>query len=512
MVVPPPPLLTRACIVTVALAIAPLGVFRSSVAQSAPDPSFRVLDEYLRAKLTRLHVPGAAVAVVRGDSLVHGVVFGRADESGRAVTLETPFLIGSISKSMTALAVMQLVGAGSVALDAPVTRYLPWFHPKGEAGWGHVTIRELLNQDGGIPASAGLMEGASPDTSAGALERHARGLAQVRLAHPPGTTFEYANANYALLGQVIQAVTGTSYERYIQAHLFGPLAMSRSFASQAAAEQQGMAVGYRSWFGHAAAAPGMPFVRATIPAGYLIASAADMARYLGVQLHEGRYRGGALVTPAAMEEMHRPASRMTARWSYAMGWVSGTLAGDTVLWHNGLVPGFYSFAALVPRRREGIVILTNVGGLLDLPRFNEAAFGALIRLLDDDAAVDPLCAACPVFPQLPGKAMLAVRAIAMVFLTLQCAWIARGAVKKRWRSRRGNAISLSCAIVWALFVLLLLPLTARMPLAVMDDLMPDLAAIVYMSVAIALAWACLRVAVAARVGRRGLRTGIAAGG
>lgn len=470
---------------------------RSSSAQSTPDPSLRELDGYLRAELTRLRVPGAAVAVVRDGWPVYTFVFGRADESGRAVTLDTPFMIGSISKSMTALGAMELVGAGRLDLDAPVARYLPWFHPTGHAGWRQVTVRNLLNQDSGIPSSAGRSDWANPDTSAGALERHTRGLARVRLANPPGTTFEYANANYALVGQVIQAVTGTSYEQYIQEHLFSPLGMTRSFAFRRTAEQHGLALGHRFWFGLPVAARLTAFVRSTISAGYLMASVTDMVRYLGMQVQEGRYPGGALASPGAIEETHRPVSKMTDQWSYAMGWVAGTLAGDTVLWHNGLVPGFYAFMAIIPGRREGVVVLTNAANILDMPRLNGMAFGALTRLLNEDAAADQLsCAMCPVFPKTPIEAVLAIRPIAIILLALQCSWIAWSSMRRRWRSRKANAISLVCSIGWAAFALLLVPLAGHMPLSVMNDLVPDVAAVIYSSVAIALAWASTRIGIA----------------
>ncbi len=487
---------------TFALTLGMLCLCRSSVAQTSPDPSFRALDGYLRGELTRLRVPGAAVAVVHGDSLVHSAVLGRADQTGRAITLDTPFLIGSTGKSMTALAVMQLVDAGTVALDSPVSRYLPWFHPTGQAGAGRITIRQLLNQNSGIPSPAGRMDWANPDTSDGALERHTRGLAGVKLTHPPGTAFAYANANYALLGQLIQAVSGASYEHYLQEHLFKPLAMSRSFTSRPAAERNGMAMGYRFWCGHPFAAPGMAFVRSVLPAGYQIASARDMARYLSVHLQGGRYPGGTLVSPGAVDAMHRPAAKMTDQWSYAMGWVSGSFAGQTVLWHNGLVPGFYTFMVLIPERDEGMVMLTNVGDMLDMPRLNGAAFGALTRLLAADPGLHPqVCGMCPVYPRVPGGAILALRPIAIVLLLLQCSWMVWSGMKRRWHAKRGNVVSLSLAVVWAAFVLLLVPLAAQMPLSVLNNLMPDLAAVIYASVAITLAWAVVRLAVAARVAK-----------
>lgn len=492
---------------TCVLPLVLLGLAQPSSAQSPPDSSFTAFDAYVRSELTRLRVPGAAVAVVRGDSLAHTLLFGRADDSGRAITLETPFMIGSISKSMTALAVLQLVDARQVALDSPVTRYLPWFRPTiagrlERKGAEQVTIRQLLNQNSGIPSYAGRMDWAYPDTTDAALERHARRLATVKLAQPPGTTFEYADANYVLLGELIQEVSHTSYERYMEEHVFAPLAMNRSFTSRRGSERNGLALGYQLWFGRPRAAQ-VPFIRANVPAGELIASIADVSRYLSVHLQDGRYAGGALVSPAAMNELHRPVSRLNEQWSYAMGWMSGTVGGRTVLWHNGLVPAFYAFMALVPERHEGIVMLTNVGSVLDMPRLNRAAFGALGRLVGVDTVPgQSLCPMCPVSPQASERTVQALRPIAVVLVVLQCCWIAWSVRQRRWRSRKGNIRSVSFALLWAGLVLFALPLVAQTPPSVMRDLMPDLAALIYASVSIALGWALVRLVVRSdRLGR-----------
>src|SRR5512138_188890 len=466
-----------------ALGLVLLGLVSPSNAQPPRDSSFTAFDAYVRSEFTRLRVPGAAVAVVRGDSLVYAMLFGRADESGTAITLETPFMIGSISKSMTALAVLQLVDAGRVALDSPVTRYLPWFHPTSDAGRAaQVTIRQLLNQNSGIPSYAGRMDWAYPDTTDAALERHARRLATVKLAHSPGMTFEYADANYVLLGELIQEATHTSYERYMEGHVFGPLAMTHSFTSQRAAERDRLALGYQSWFGRPLVAAATPFIKSNLPAGQLIASVADVARYASVHLQDGRYAGGTLVSPAAMNELHRPVSRLNEHWSYAMGWMSGTVGGRTVLWHSGLVPNFYAFMALVPERHEGIVMLTNVGNALDMPRLNRAAFGALTQLMGVEAGRDrSFCPMCPVSPLTSETMVRAIRPIAVVLVVLQCCWIAWSVTQRRWRSRKGNVRSVSFALLWAGFVFFALPLIAQMPPSVLGDLMPDLAALIYAS-------------------------------
>ena len=121
-------------------------------------------------------IPGLALGIVEGDRIVHMRGFGKADESGRAVSPQTPFVIGSLSKSVTALAIMQLVEAGKVDLDAPVQRYIPWFRVADERASAQITVRHLLNQTSGLSTKTGRSFQGSGDTSDDALEQAVRKL------------------------------------------------------------------------------------------------------------------------------------------------------------------------------------------------------------------------------------------------------------------------------------------------------------------------------------------------
>jgi CubicO group peptidase (beta-lactamase class C family) len=113
---------------------------------TTPDAAYAQLDAYLERQLDALNIPGAALAIVEGAELVHVCTFGRAGPDGQAPTPQTPFFIGSLTKSVTAVAVMQLVEAGKVELDAPVQRYLPWFRVADPQATAQLTVRHLLNQ------------------------------------------------------------------------------------------------------------------------------------------------------------------------------------------------------------------------------------------------------------------------------------------------------------------------------------------------------------------------------
>ena len=251
--------------------------------------SFEEIDAFVEAKCKHLNVPGAALAIVEGDKIVHLRGFGQARPGGEAPTPQTPFVLGSTTKSFTALAVMQLVEAGKIELDAPIQRYLPWFRVADPQASAQITVRHLLNQTSGLPVLSGWTTLANFDDRPDATERQARALSKLKLARPVGSAFEYNNTNYNVLGLIIEAASGESYSDYIQKHIFNPLGMSHSFTSQAAAKQDGLATGHRYWFWFPFAAPNQPIPRGSLPSGQLISSAEDMAHYLIAYLNGGRY-------------------------------------------------------------------------------------------------------------------------------------------------------------------------------------------------------------------------------
>src|SRR6266545_3929168 len=240
----------------IALAILALAVcLTAATAGAAPAPTapagpdFAAIDAYVDGQMRELRIPGLALGIVQGDRVVHLKGFGIADPSGRSVTPQTPFIIGSLSKSMTAVAVMQLVEVGKIDLEAPVQRYLPWFRVADEVASAQIAVRHLLYQTSGLPRTADIAFINDDDTSAGALEARVRALRTQELAHPVGTTYEYSSPNYQTLGLIIQQVSGQPYEAYMRTHVFDPLGMRQTFTAQTDAQQHGMAMGYRYWFG-----------------------------------------------------------------------------------------------------------------------------------------------------------------------------------------------------------------------------------------------------------------------
>ena len=163
------------------------------------------VDAYLANRIAQQHIPGLAIGIIDHDRIAHLAGFGVADPSGRLVTPVTPFILGSMSKSFTALALMQLVEKGRVELDARVCRYIPWF-TLADASSQQITVRQLLNQTSGLSVETSEKFAASSDVSDEALENRVRNLRTEHLDRPVGSDFEYSGTNYAVLGLLVQIV------------------------------------------------------------------------------------------------------------------------------------------------------------------------------------------------------------------------------------------------------------------------------------------------------------------
>lgn len=276
------------------------------------DIRYAAVDEYLQRKLRRLQVPGAALAVVEKGEIVHVRGFGKARPGGETPTGQTPFWIGSLTKSITALAAMQLVEGGKLDLDAPVQRYLRWFRVADVQESRRISVRHLLHQTSGLPCLAGEVQLADFDSRPDAAERQARALASVPLAHPAGAKFEYSNANYNLLGLVIEAASGEPYAGYVQRHIFDPLDMRHTCTSPAAAAQQGLAVGHRLWFAAPVAQSKPRTPGGSLAAGALLSTVEDLAHWLIIQLNGGCYRGVQIPLPGNGRRHWRPVGDQAA--------------------------------------------------------------------------------------------------------------------------------------------------------------------------------------------------------
>ncbi len=352
-----------------------VSVFASPAAAATPPDRATLarMDGVIRDGMERSGMPGFAVAVVSGNDVVHARGFGDAGD-GAHVTSQTPFLLGSTSKSFTALAAMQLVDAGRLDLDAPARRYVREFHLADERAADRITVRQVLQQTTGLPAIAGssVVRSAVDGTPLQALQE----LRGATLVTPPGTAFAYSNANYILAGLIIERASGEPYAQYVQRHIFTPLGMRHSYVALDVAKRDGLATGHRYWFG-LAIAHGPTFRPGIQSAGYLISSAQDMGHYLAMYLNHGVAADGQrIVSQRGLQTMLTPGRPGTmGAWSdhadarYAMGWYVGGPWSEPAQLHPGRAPDSSALMVMFPRRDLAVVTLTNAANELSLPGY-----------------------------------------------------------------------------------------------------------------------------------------------
>ncbi len=345
-----------------ALAAIPMILPAQPTRSASPDirADIPAIERYVAQQMQRNRIPGVAVAIVSDDSVIYARGFG-TDGFGASITERTGFVLGSMSKSITALAVMQLVERNLVQLDAPVQQYLPWFRVADATASARITVRQLLHHTSGIPTNAPRATGASRT-----LTDQVRALADVTLNNAPGAVHEYASPNYLVLGAIVEAVSLRSFASYVQASIFAPLGMRDSHVDQTIAldrENPGrMSSGHVYLFGFPVARTLSP-EGDRLPTAALISSAADMGRFLVAQLSTD---SSELLSAAGFAKMHTGGAPSDG-FSYAFGWRDGTIAGERAVHHGGIIPNFRGKMVILPDRRLAVVVLTNVSSAIPWP-------------------------------------------------------------------------------------------------------------------------------------------------
>ncbi len=353
--------------------------------------------------LNRRPVAGLTVAVVRGGAPVWLQAYGLADV-GRRVTVDehTVFRIGSITKTMTAVAVMQLVERGLLDLDAPVERYLRSFRLlPADRGFGPVTSRHLLTHTAGVRAVRRASDLLRPALGWGSpaglplpslAQYYGSGL---RVDVEPGTRFAYSNHGFAVLGQVVEDVTGMPFDRYLREWVFDPLGMEHSDLVRSDRVRARLATGYEP--GRRGLERVVDLEDVALGAGNVYSSTRDMVRYLTALLAGGAGEHGRVLRAETLATMFEPHYQPDARLpGIGLAFFRDTVAGHRVAAHDGIWKGFLSTMLLAPDDTLGVLALANTGRFRPGGAPDEAAEALLRHLLG--AAHDEVSRGVPQHP------------------------------------------------------------------------------------------------------------------
>jgi CubicO group peptidase (beta-lactamase class C family) len=331
----------------------------------------KAVDAVVRDALESWKVPGAALAIVRGDEVVYMKGYGVCRTGGdEAVTPDTLFAIASCTKAFTAAAVGVLADEGKMSWDDPVRKHLPWFRLADPLADRDVTIRDLLCHRTGLSRHDLLSFGTELSR-----EEIVRRMGSVRPAHPFRSTFEYNNNMYTAAGLAVGAASKSSWDEFVTARLFKPLGMkSATCSSREAGKVAGRASPHRrKKDGTVEALPWHDGLDNAGPAGSIHANVRDMAKWVRFQLGDGTFEGRRILKAETLAETHTP--QMVIRHSgviktaypdttqivYGLGWFIHDHRGRLMYSHTGGLEGFRARIVLVPKDKLGLVFLMNSG-------------------------------------------------------------------------------------------------------------------------------------------------------
>ncbi len=354
------------------LLIAACAVLVTAPACAATLPPADAIDALAERARALFDVPGLSLAIVEHGETVFAKGYGLRDRSAsRPVDPDTVFGIGSISKNFTTAALALLVQQGRLGWGDRVTAHLRGFRLADPVATRQLTVRDLVTHRSGLGAGAGdLMLFSRSRFTRDAAVRGARFLA---LRTSPRSAFAYNNLMFVVAGQLIEAVSGQSWERFVQTRLLDPLGLRSCKADPVAflgavPPPGDVAVGYTEIGSTLFALPPDPLVAAA-PAGGMLCSARDLARWAAMLLAGGTLDGVHVLDPAQRDLLWTPQTTMpiaaTAALShqhfraYGLGWFLEDFDGARRVWHSGTVAGMVGQLSLLPDQDAAIVVLTN---------------------------------------------------------------------------------------------------------------------------------------------------------
>lgn len=332
----------------------PVAIFAAPV-QDLPQPKAQQIDAAVEGWRSESQAPALSVAVVADNKIVFSKGYGLAGvEKKVPAGNDTVYRLASLTKSLTAVAVMQLVEAGKIDLDAPIQKYWPAYPQKQ---WT-ITPRQLLTH------MAGVRHNKWSETTS---TQHYASIADAinvfkddPLLFEPETKYSYSTQGYVLLGGAIETASGVSYLQYLDEHIFRPAGMTQTAADDSGQNIPNSATGYRKgyfglgWLGGVRLAPRHD-TSIKLSAGGLVSTVEDMARF-AIALTENK-----LVGPESLAQMWtKPKTRDGKKSDYGFGFLLAEKNGSKRVFNDGSQAGTRTFLYMMPTEKFAITLMTNL--------------------------------------------------------------------------------------------------------------------------------------------------------
>jgi CubicO group peptidase (beta-lactamase class C family) len=321
--------------------------------------ALQVVDSWIEATRLEHQDPGLSIGLVYDQELIWSKGYGFADLTKRGpTTTSTVYRLASLSKLFTATAIVQLRDAGKLELDDPVQKYLPWFQIQQPPNSVPITIRQLLTHTSGLARD--LEFPMWNELKFPGREEMIHLIPKQPAVFPPDTEYKYSNLAVAVAGEVVAAVSGEPYERYVREHILDPLGMRSTLITPSRSTPE-LAVGYRK------RVPGQPRLPEDFidfggytPAAGFASSVNDLAKFVELQFRDGGQSGAQVLRASSLKEMQRT-QWMRPDWQNGEGLIFELRrVGQLVhVGKGGTCPGYRSQIEMLPSEKLGVIVLAN---------------------------------------------------------------------------------------------------------------------------------------------------------
>ncbi len=310
------------------------------------------IEKAITAFMSQEHAPSISVAIVKDGKLAWTGAYGFSDlENFVPAKTSTMYRLASISKPITATAIMQLVQAGKIDLDAPAQKYCPAYPQKQ---WT-ITTRELLGHLAGVRHYKSPMKKAAAHGISTSIVDSLDFFKSEPLDLEPGTKFQYSTFGFSILGCEVEGASGMTYMDYLQRNIFQPAGMKHIRSDDAYAIIPNRTRGYRKTESGEVVNAYLADTSNKIPGGGLISTATDLADFAIATMH------AALVTKATEQQMWTPQKTRDGKsTTYGLGWGIGEMKGKKEIAHSGGQPGTSTNLVMLPELDVAVAVMCNM--------------------------------------------------------------------------------------------------------------------------------------------------------